>query len=159
MKKHTIILFSLCLIVFSTFLPISANAHNTTLKTAVPANHTLHLSIDGNGTVSVNSIAYSKSKDISISRHSEPSIQIQAGNGYCIQSVVYNGEKITHLFRNGKWTMPNVESDVTLSVVFARSSGNPATGDSTHIQTSALIFMLSAISLAVCILKPRKKSV
>lgn len=130
-------------------------AGTTTLKTAVPTNHTIYLSIEGNGTVVIEGKQYSKSANISINRHSEPSVQIQAARGYSIRFVMYNQEKITHLFNSGKWTMPKVESDITLSVVFVRDNGNPPTGD-TFSPWLLVLCILSLLGLLACALMVRK---
>ena len=130
-------------------------AGTTTLKTSVPSNHTIYLSIEGKGTVVVEGKRYSKSANISINRYSKPSVQIQVARGYSIRYVTYNQENITHLFNSGKWTMPKVESDITLSVVFVRDSGNPPTGD-TFNPWIIVLFILSLLGLFVCVLRVRK---
>lgn len=148
---YTYILIWLLTFVF----PFATNAQETTLITSVPLSHTLHLNIDGKGTVSVNGNKHSKTKNISVNRHSEPFVQIQAARGYSVRSVVYNNENITHLFNSGKWTMPKVESDITLSVVFAKDSGNPPTGD-TFNPWMMVLLTVSILGLIVCILNHRK---
>lgn len=130
-------------------------AGTTTLKTSVPSNHTIYLSIEGQGIVVVEGKRYSKSANISINRYSEPSVQIQAARGYSIRSVIYNQENITHLFNSGKWTMPKVESDITLSVVFVKDSGNPPTGD-TFSPWLLVLCILSLLGLLACALMIRK---
>lgn len=130
-------------------------AGTTTLKTAVPTNHTIYLSIEGNGTVVIEGKQYSKSANISINRHSEPSVQIQAARGYSIRFVMYNQEKISHLFNSGKWTIPKIETDVSISVVFAKDSGNPPTGD-TFNPWMMVLLTVSILGLIVCILNHRK---
>jgi len=130
-------------------------AGTTTLKTAVPTNHTIYLSIEGNGTVVIEGKRYSKSANISINRHNEPFVEIQAAKDYYIRSVTYNQENITHLFNNGKWTMPKVESDVSLSVAFVKDSGNPPTGD-TFNPWMMVLLTVSILGLIVCILNHRK---
>lgn len=136
-------------------LPFATNAQQTTLITSVPFSHTFHLNIDGKGTVSVNGNKHSKTKNISVNRHSEPFVQIQAARGYSVRSVVYNNENITHLFNSGKWTMPKVESDITLSVVFVRDNGNPPTGD-TFNPWLLVLCILSLLGLLACALMVRK---
>ena len=130
-------------------------AGTTTLKTAVPTNHTIYLSIEGNGTVVIEGKQYSKSANISIDRHSEPFVEIQAAKDYYIRSVTYNQENITHLFNNGEWTMPKIETDVSLSVVVVKDSGNPPTGDTFNPWMMGLL-TVSILGLIVCILNIRK---
>lgn len=108
------------------------SAVDTTLTTSVPANHTIQLDIKGKGTVVIDGKQYSKTQNLSIQRHSEPSIQIQVSRGYSVRSVTYNQENITHLFNSGKWTMPKVESDVVLTVVFTRDGSSPPIDDANH---------------------------
>ena len=148
---NIVILATVCLTI-----PVGAfAAGTTTLKTAVPTNHTIYLSIEGNGTVVIEGKQYSKSANISIDRHSEPSVQIQAARGYSIRFVMYNQEKIAHLFNSGKWTIPKIETDVSISVVFAKDSGNPPTGD-TFNPWMMVLLTVSILGLIVCILNHRK---
>ena len=145
MKKSTKTLFLLYVMVLAFLIPITVTAQETTLTTTVPSSHILHLDIEGKGTVAVNGIEHSKSKDIFIQRHSEPSIQIQASRGYSVRSVTYNQENITHLFNSGKWTMPKVESDVVLTVVFTRDGSSPPIDDVNHFYYSFVKYILSWI--------------
>lgn len=148
---YTCILIWLLTFIF----PFTTNAQETTLITSVPLSHTLHLNIDGKGTVSVNGNKHSKTKNISVNRHSEPFVQIQAARGYSVRSVVYNNENITHLFNSDKWTMPKVEADVSLSVVFVKDSGNPPTGD-TFTPWMMVLLSVSIMGLIMCVWNIRK---
>lgn len=148
---YTCILIWLLTFVF----PFATNAQETTLITSVPLSHTLHLNIDGKGTVSVNGNKHSKTKNIPVNRHSEPFVQIQAARGYSVRSVVYNNENITHLFNSNKWTMPKVEADVSLSVVFVKDSGNPPTGD-TFTPWMMVLLSVSIMGLIMCVWNIRK---
>ena len=154
MKRNTIAFILMLYLLFSAF-PILVLAVDTRLTTSVPSNHTIYLSIEGIGTVVIEGKQYSKSANISIDRHSERSVQIQAARGYSIRSVIYNQENITHLFNSGKWTMPKVESDITLSVVFVRDNGNPPTGD-TFSPWLLVLCILSLLGLLACALMVRK---
>ena len=148
---NIVILATVCLTIpMGTFA-----AGTTTVKTSVPANHTIYLSMDGQGTVVIEGKRYSKSANISINRHSSPFVEIQAEKGYCIRSVTYNQENITHLFNNSKWMMPIVESDVSLTVVFVKDNGNPPTGD-TFNPWRMVLLTVSILGLIVCILNIRK---
>ena len=147
---NIVILATVCLTI-----PVGAfAAGTTTLKTSVPSNHTIYLSIDGQGTVVIEGKRYSKSANISINRHNEPFVEIQAAKDYYIRSVTYNQENITHLFNNGEWTMPKIETDVSLSVVFVRDSGNPPTGDTFNLWIMVLL-TASMLGLIVCVLNTR----
>ena len=155
MKKHTISWCLICVIVFSMVLPITVDAMEAVFRTTVPSKHTLHLTIDGQGIVTVNGSRYSKPKDFLVLRHSNPIVQIQPAKGYYIRSVTYNQENITHLFNNGEWTMPKIETDVSISVLFVKDSGNPPTGDTFNPWIMVLL-MASILGLIVCILNLRK---
>lgn len=157
MKKSTITLIALCVIVISILLPITVNAQDTTLTTAVPATHTLHLSIDGKGTVTVNGIKYTESTDIPIPRHSKPDVQVQSAKGYAVLSVTFEEESITHRVTGGTWLPPVVESDVTLAVVFEQVSDNAPTGDASDIHIAMLLFALSGTALVTYASMSRKK--
>lgn len=157
MKKHTIFWSLICAIVFLTVLPITVNARKATFQTIVPSEHAFHLVLKGKGIVIIDDSHYSKSQDSFILRHSTPCVQVQAARGYSIRSVTYNQENITHLFNSGKWIMPTVESDITLSVVFARDSGNPPTGD-TFNPWIIVWLILSQLGLLVCVLNVHRKN-
>ena len=135
--------------------PLCVSAVDTTLTTSVPANHTIQLEIKGKGTVIIDGRQYLKSQTISIQRHKEAVIKIQAAQGYYIRSVTYNQENITHLFNNGNWTMPKVESDITLSVIFVKDSGNPPTGD-TFNPWMMVLLSVSIMGLVICVWNIRK---
>lgn len=155
MKRFTILWSIICAIVFSVVLPITADAQETVFRTAIPSEHSLHLTIKGPGIVTIDGKQYSKTTNVPIQRHSEPNVEILAAKDYYIRSVKYNQENITHLFNNGKWTMPKVESDITLYVVFVRDSGNPPTGD-TFSPWLLVLCILSLLGLLACALMVRK---
>ena len=155
MKRFTILWSIICAIVFSVVLPITADAQETVFRTAIPSEHSLHLTISGQGIVTIDGKQYSKTTNVPIQRHSEPFVEIQAAKDYYIRYVTYNQENITHLFKSGKWTMPTVEADVLLSVVFVRDSGNPPTGDAFNPWMMVLL-TVSILGLIVCILNHRK---
>lgn len=154
MKRKTICFLLISYILFSVS-PLWVSAVDTTLTTSVPANHTIQLVIKGKGTVIIDGKQYSETHTISIQRHSEPSVQIQAARGYSIRTVTYNQENVTHLFNSGKWTIPKVESDISLSVVFITNSGNPPTGD-TFNPWLLVLCILSLLGLLACALMVRK---
>lgn len=150
--KRNIASFLIFILVFANLiLPLSVKAQETNLSTSVPSKHTLHLNISGKGTVAIDGVEHSASKDIAIQRHSQPSVQIQAASGYYIKSVIVDGEKITHLLNSGKWTMPRIDNDVTLSVVFVKDSGNPPTGDVTYLPLLMVMHLLSLLGIGILI--------
>lgn len=155
MKRFTILWSIICAIVFSVVLPITADAQETVFRTDIPSEHSLHLTINGQGIVIIDGKQYSKTTNVPIQRHSEPFVEIQAAKDYYIRSVTYNQENITHLFNSGKRTMPKVESDISLSVVFVKDSGNPPTGDAFNHWITVLI-TASVLGLIVCVLNARK---
>lgn len=154
MKQKTIA-FLLTLCILFSISPLLVSAVDTTLKTSVPANHIIYLDVKGNGTILIDGKQYSKTTNIPIQRHSEPFVEILAAKDYYIRSVTYNQENITHLFNNGEWTMPKIETDVSISVVFVKDSGNPQTGD-TFNPWMIVLLTVSILGLIVCILNIRK---
>lgn len=150
MKQKTIA-FLLTLCILFSISPLLVSAVDTTLKTSVPANHIIYLDVKGNGTILIDGKQYSKTTNVPIQRHSKPLVEILAAKDYYIRSVTYNQESITHLFNNGKWTMPTVESDISLSVVFVKDSGNPPTGDNFSPWMMVLL-TLSIMGLFICAL-------
>lgn len=155
MKRFTILRSIICVIVFSVVLPITADAQKTVFRTTIPSEHSLYLIINGQGIVTIDGKQYSKTTNIPIQRHSEPFVEIQAARGYYMRSVTYNEENISYLFNSDKWTMPKVETDVSLSVVFVKDSGNPPTGDSFNPWIMVLL-TASILGLIVCVMIIRK---
>lgn len=72
-----------------------------------------------------------------------------------MRSVTYNKENITYLVNRGKWTIPKVETDVLLSVVFVKDSGNPPTGDAFNPWMMVLL-TVSIMGLIICVWSIRK---
>ena len=155
MKRFTILRSIICVIVFSVVLPITADAQKTVFRTTIPSEHSLYLTINGQGIFTIDGKQYSKTTNIPIQRHSEPFVEIQAARGYYMRSVTYNEENISYLFNSDKWTMPKVETDVSLSVVFVKDSGNPPTGDSFNPWIMVLL-TASILGLIVCVMIIRK---
>lgn len=155
MKRFTILRSIICVIVFSVVLPITADAQKTVFRTTIPSEHSLYLIINGQGIVTIDGKQYSKTANIPIPRHSEPFVEIQAARGYYMRSVTYNKENITYLVNSGKWTIPKVETDVLLSVVFVKDSGNPPTGDAFNPWMMVLL-IASILGLVVCVMNIHK---
>jgi len=88
-------------------------------------NQTMHLTIEGSGLVAIDGKLYSKEADVEILRYNEPVVQIQAAEGYSLQSVTYADEDVTGQFSGNTWKMPKVQTNETLSVVFTRDGGDP----------------------------------
>ena len=150
MKKITAYIVIALIIVL---LPMTVSAQETTLTTAVPSNHTLHIEIIGKGTVVVDGISYAETTDVQLVRHSQPTISLDSGNVVC---ATINSEDITKKIQNGNWTMPQIIDDSRLCVTFRETPNNPATGDTVNILLLFAVAVMSLFGMPVCLCIQRK---
>ena len=148
-----------CLLVFAIFLlfPVCVWAQETTLTTQIPASHTLHIEITGNGSVTVDTEAFSQTADVPVKRGSAPQITVAAGEKAKIKSVFFNDQDITENFHNGVYTLPQMCFDAALSVVFEAVPETPVTGDSFPIKGLSITMALSLSGMLLCGVWPKKK--
>ena len=85
-------------------LPVSVWAQETTLTTTVPAVHTLHIALNGNGQIVVDGFPYEQTADIQIKRHSTPEISVIPDSGWKLKSVSLDGQDVTTEFQSGAFT-------------------------------------------------------
>lgn len=145
------------LVVVVMLLPAKAWAQETNLTTVVPASHTLHIELTGNGTVVVDGVSYTQAADLQVQRHSKPEITVLAADGSKIKTVLWGNEDVTVNFQNGKWTMPEVTEDIILSVAFEKISSTPQTGDAFDLNLWASLLIVSAFGMIICLLSIKKK--
>ena len=134
-------------------LPMTVSAQETTLTTAIPSNHTLHIEIIGKGTVVVDGVSYAETTDVQLVRHSQPIISLNSGNVVC---ATINSEDITNKIQNGNWTMPQIIDDSRLCVTFRETPNNPATGDTVNIPLLFAVAVMSLFGMLVCLCIQRK---
>lgn len=136
-------------------LPVSVWAQKTSLTAEVPAVHTLHLELTGNGKVIVDGVPYKTSEDIQIKRNSTPVISVAPNNGWMLKSLSLNGEDITGTLKNGTISLPEINSDMQMTVVLQELSGTPQTGYQFPIGIYAILMLLSVAGIIVCVTKRR----
>ena len=134
--------FILVLIVM--LLPITVWAQETTLTTVVPSSHTLHIEVTGDGTITIDGVAYTQTADVQVWRQHRPEISLQIADGYKIKTVLWDGDDVTAAFQSGKWTAPEILEDAVLTVVFEGPSDIPQTGDHRPLDFWVLLMFLSA---------------
>ena len=136
-------------------LAIPVFAQTTTLTTTIPDAYPLHLEIQGEGKVAVNGVIYDRSTDISAPRNTAIAITLYPQEGHHIDSIIYNGEKIT-ADNNGSVTLPNITEESSFKVEFLPNSSTPTTGDSSNLflYLSLLVFSGAALVL-LCFLRKR----
>lgn len=139
----------------------AAAATSTMLTTTVPETLPLLLELSGNGTTTINGVAYSQSETIEIPRHATIVLQITPSVGNKIRSVVYNGIDYTKDVKEGTLTLPAITESVTLGVSFAEIASSPQTGDSNCPFLWMLLMLISLVGIVVillvkkeCIAKP-----
>ena len=140
-------------------LAIPVFAQTTTLTTTVPDAYPLHLEIQGDGQVAVNGVIYDRSTDISAPRNTAIEITLYPKEGHHINSIIYNGKRIT-VDSNNSVTLQNITEESSLKVEFSPNSTTPTTGDNYSLLFNALILVLSGVCLlAMVYLSKRDKEV
>ena len=147
--------FILVLVVI--LLPITVWAQETTLTTVVPTNHTLHIEVTGDGTITIDGVAYTKIADVQVWRQHRPEINIQAADGSIIKTVLWGNEDVTAAFQDGKWTAPEVLEDAVLTVTFEKIGNTPQTGDNFHSECWIALLIFSMLGFAICLLGYKRK--
>ena len=137
-------------------LPVSVWAQETTLTTTVPAVHTLHIALNGNGQIVVDGVPYEQTADIQIKRHSTLEISVIPDSGWKLKSVSLDGQDVTAEFQSGAFTFSEMREDLELTVVFEAQSSTPQTGDQSNIEILYLLMFLSVIGMLLCVIARRK---
>lgn len=148
---------ALFLAAIAMLLPITVWAQETTLTTVVPTNHILHIEVTGDGTITIDGVAYTQTADVQVWRQHRPEINIQAADGSIIKTVLWGNEDVTAAFQDGKWTAPEVLEDAVLTVTFEKISNTPQTGDNFHPECWIGLLVFSMLGFAVCLLGHKKK--
>lgn len=138
-------------------LPVTVFSQETILTTSVPACHILRVEFEGKGIVTVDGVAYVRTTDIKVDRHSEVDITVLAANGYRTKTVLWNKNNVTTAIKQGTWKSPVIDHDSVLTISFERISANPMTGDSSNIINWSLLTMTSIFCIAVCLMHFKKK--
>lgn len=146
-------LFALLLMLLS----VSVLAQDTTLTTTVPNGHTLHIELEGKGTVTIDGVSFAKSAEAQIPRHEASAITLQPADGFKIKAVLWGGEDVTSAAKNGTWTAPQISEDTVLTVSFEKSP-YPVTGDSRGRQIPMLGVLLLSSLAGILLCTVRKKA-
>ena len=111
-------------LLLSLFIPAYAKSAVTTLRTTVPSQFDMSLTIEGKGSVKLNRKLYKKSTTVKIDRNTQEEITIKPNLLYKVKSVSYNGEDITAQLKNGVYTTPYIVGNARMSVCFIKSGGS-----------------------------------
>lgn len=131
-------------------LVIPVFAQTTTLTTTVPDSYLLHLEIQGEGKVAVNDVIYEKSADILVPRNTVITLTLYPKEGYHINGIVYNGDRIS-ADSNNSATLPNLTEETFLKIKFSPISTTPTTGDSSNPLLRLMLFIISLMSIVFLI--------
>ena len=126
------------------------------MTTTVPAVHTLHIALNGNGQIVVDGVPYEQTADIQIKRHSTPEISVIPDSGWKLKSVSLDGQDVTAEFQSGTFTFSEMCKDLELTVVFEAQSSTPQTGDQSNIEILKHMMFLSVIGIILCVMVRRK---
>ena len=144
-------LFLLCL------LPLTVWAQETALTTVVPSSHTLSVLVEGEGTILVDGVVYTKTEKVQVQRHRRPEIHIQAAEGSQIKKVLWGEEEITASLRNGSWTAPETVEDAALTVTFEQIF-TPQVEEPCYHELWIVLLILALLLLAICLLRRMRKN-
>lgn len=141
-------------------IPLPVAARTTTLKTSVPTEISLEVEIIGSGTVTVDGQKITKTRTVSIDRHSTVTVSIVPASGYQLKSVTLNGENVISQIKDGALIIEELSLDSVLSITFNRttsgwSGSNPPTGDN-HIEIAAIVAVISLTVLLMLIWPKRR---
>ena len=153
-------LFLLVALALCICTPVLAASGTTILTTTVPSHFDMNVTIVGNGTVIVNGRELSETGAVSTERGNEVVITISPDEGHHISAVIYNGADIVEEVKGGQLILPQLEGEVSISVIFAADSSSPSTGDDSY--PSVVFFNVTAIisllGIVVLLTVNRKKS-
>jgi len=138
--------------------PVAAATNSTTLTTTIPKFLPLHLELSGNGTVTINGVAYTQSETVEIPRNSTTELQITPDVENVIKSVVYNGHDYTKEAKNGKLTLPTITDEATLCVSLVKTASTPQTGDTFSPLYLTLLMLCSLIGMIATLSFWKKKA-
>lgn len=89
-------------------------------------------------------------------KHNEPTaIYIMPDNGYKVKNIIFDGENITSLYKDGKITLPFILKNGALDITFEKLHDTPQTGEDRDRWTIVWT-MVAGLSLAVVTSAHRK---
>ena len=143
------------LTLFIVLLSVTVWARETILATIVPSSHTLHIDVEGEGTIFVDGVAYTKAAEVQVQRHHTPEIAILAADGYRIKTVFWDEENVTAAFQNGKWTAPQCMDAAMLTVTFEQSP-IPQSKENPCPYLWLVLLILIILVTVICLLRRKK---
>lgn len=154
MKTRSKVFFKTILCVLTAVLTLIISspvvtATSTTLTTTVPVTFPLKLELSGNGTVTINGVAYTQSQTIEIPRNIEIELHIEPNEGSEIATVTYKNFDYTKEAINGNFTLPAIAGESTLRIHFTEITSSPTTGDPYSPLFFVLIMLLSLMGIIV----------
>lgn len=138
--------------------PVAAATNSTNLTTTVPETFPLMLELSGNGTVTVNGVAYTQSGTVEIPCNSIIELLIAPDTGNDIKSIIYNGFDYTKEAKTGKLTLPAITGEAKLCVSFAEIASTPQTGDPYSPLCLTLLMFLSLTGMIATFYFRKKKT-
>lgn len=140
--------------------PVLAASSTTTLTTTVPSHHDISVKIVGKGTIEINGKKLLETGVVSTERGKEVAIIISPDEGHHISAVTYNGADIVEEVKGRQLMLPQLEGEVSISVIFAVDSSSPSTGDDSYpsVVFLSVVAMISPLGIVVLLTANRKKS-
>lgn len=153
MKYFHSLLILITAIVLILCCPLTATAKTTNLYTSIPEQVVFTVKMSGNGAVTVNGQAFTKSGSMQVDRLEDVTVSISANAENSLKSIHLNKSDIAEQVTNGTLIIENIQFDTTLEVLFAADApwipeDNPATGD----DMPACLYLLCAVSSWIIII-------
>ena len=122
MKHGKQIIVLLLVLVLSLGISATAAASSTELTTTVPSKASLHVEVNGKGTVWVGSQGIRWRQTVSIQRNEQITIRLQPDIKNKVESILLDGTDITPKIKNNTFVLDITGTEHTLSVTFASSA-------------------------------------
>lgn len=141
-KKRAVCLYVLFVFLMVICTPCLAFAQDTTLTVTVPSQFLLRIQINGKGEVQVGEMRFSETTTVPVDRHTKTAITVISTDNYEIESILYNGERMTENLQNHTIVLPEPTGDSVLTIFFAEKRLPPQTGDARNLLYPCIIVIL-----------------
>lgn len=122
MRKITSILLCIIFLFSFTLTALAAPSQSTKIKTIIPSNYKVTISIGDNGDVLIANHDFINSGFVlTLDRHVEQEYIFRGKSGYEIDKILYNGKDITPELEAGRWVAPKLITDSSLSASYKLS--------------------------------------
>lgn len=142
--------------------PLTVSAETTTLRTAVPKQVAVTVTIIGKGTATINGQSVTKQATVPVDRLEDVRVQITPKSTYLLEAVYLDGTDVTDNLINGQLTIEKIQFDTDLAIKFTPkepggSVNVPVTGDTSHLYAIMLCWFGSLMMLIILLCGNRKR--